>query len=217
MTGSAVTWVSQVSPAELDFAKQGGLLPAVVQDSATGAVLMLGYLDPDALSHTLDTGLVTFHSRSRGTRWVKGETSGNVLQAREIRVDCDRDTLLILATPAGPTCHTGATSCFDGPSPRVTQPGGFLAELDELIASRHADRPSGSYTTSLFEAGTARIAQKVGEEGVETALAAVTAGDAELTGEAADLIYHLVVLLRDRGLGLADVERVLVERHAPRT
>lgn len=204
---------------ELDFDKQGGLLPGVVQDRQRGTVLMVGYLDRDALADTLRTGLATFYSRSRGGRWVKGETSGNVLTVREIRVDCDRDTLLLIADPAGPTCHTGAVSCFDPASDSAAAPrpdlgtGSFLTVLDDLVASRHRDRPAGSYTTSLFDSGSARIAQKVGEEGVETALAAVTAGDEELLGEAADLVFHLVVLLRDRGLGLADVERVLGDRH----
>lgn len=195
---------------DLDFDKQGGLLPAVVQDVADGRVLMVGYVDRAALRATLDTGLATFHSRSRGTTWVKGETSGHTLRVRRIEVDCDRDTLLLHCEPAGPTCHTGARSCFgDGERPA----GSFLAELDALVAGRERERPPGSYTTSLFDGGVRRIAQKVGEEGVETALAAVAQEPEELLGEAADLVYHLLVLLRSRGLGLADVERVLRERH----
>lgn len=219
--GVPVRWNAAVSPDRVDFDKQGGLVPGVVQDNTSREVLMVGYLDRDALAATLATGLATFHSRSRNTRWVKGESSGNVLRVREVRLDCDRDTLLILADPAGPTCHTGAVSCFDPPAEPSEPPaatsralGSFLAELDALVAARHAERPDGSYTTSLFESGPARIAQKVGEEGVETALAAVTADDAELTGEAADLLFHLLVLLRERGLGLAEVEQVLIRRHS---
>ncbi|MGI8949452.1 MAG: bifunctional phosphoribosyl-AMP cyclohydrolase/phosphoribosyl-ATP diphosphatase HisIE [Ornithinimicrobium sp.] len=196
---------------DLAFAKQDGLLPGVVQDAATAAVLMVGYLDREALETTLRTGLATFWSRSRGTSWTKGETSGHTLSVRQVLVDCDRDTLLLQCVPAGPTCHTGAVSCFTDEAPVSV-----LASLNELIAQRDAERPPGSYTTSLFEAGVRRIAQKVGEEGVETALAAVAQDDEALLGEAADLIYHLLVLLRSRGLGLGDVEQVLQARHAPR-
>lgn len=202
----------------VDFDKQGGLVPGVVQDRSTGAVLMVGYLDRGALEQTLTSGLATFYSRSRGERWVKGESSGNVLRVRDVRLDCDRDTVLISADPDGPTCHTGARSCFDGsddPGVASASGGSFLTDLDDLVASRQREMPEGSYTTSLFVSGTARIAQKVGEEGVETALAAVTASDEDLTGEAADLIFHLLVLLRDRGLGLQDVERKLISRHRP--
>lgn len=202
---------------DLAFDKQGGLLPGVVQDVRTGRVLMVGYLDRAALEATLGTGLATFHSRSRDTSWVKGETSGNTLSVVAVHVDCDRDTLLLLAEPAGPTCHTGQVSCFGAASAPVaaeTPPvGGFLAELDALVSARHTDPPPGSYTGELFAAGTRRIAQKVGEEGVETALAAVAQDEAALTGEAADLLYHLLVLLRDRGLGLAEVEAELRRRH----
>lgn len=213
---------------DLDFAKLGGLVPAVVQDAGTGRVLMVGFQDADALQQTLDTGLATFRSRSRGGRWVKGETSGHVLRVRAIEVDCDADTVLLHANPAGPTCHTGAVSCFDvgagaGGDDTEIAPGAgaaagevtgaFLARLDDLVADRARERPAGSYTTRLLDAGVARVAQKVGEEGVEVALAAVTEDDAGLTGEAADLLYHLLVLLRSRGLGLADVETVLRQRH----
>lgn len=205
--------------ADLGFEKLGGLVPAVVQDAASGRVLMVGFQDADALEHTLATGLATFFSRSRGGRWVKGETSGNTLAVRRVELDCDDDTVLLHAEPAGPTCHTGAVSCFDGePSgPAGAEgptSGSFVTALDALVADRAASLPAGSYTTSLLEGGVARVAQKVGEEGVEVALASVVEDDAALTGEAADLIYHLLVLLRARGLGLADVEAVLRARHA---
>ncbi|MBS7455883.1 bifunctional phosphoribosyl-AMP cyclohydrolase/phosphoribosyl-ATP diphosphatase HisIE [Coralloluteibacterium stylophorae] len=184
-----------------------GLLPAVVQDAATLRVLMLGYMDRAALARTLDTRQVTFFSRSRQRLWTKGETSGHVLDLVAVDVDCDRDTLLVLAHPNGPTCHLQRTSCFP------EAPGEFLAELDALVAERARARPDGSYTTRLFDGGIRRIAQKVGEEGVETALAAVAQEDADLLGEAADLVFHLTVLLRARGLGLEDVRRVLRDRH----
>lgn len=195
----------------LDWAKGDGLLPAIVQHALTGEVLMLGYMDAAALETTQRTGHVTFFSRSRNRLWTKGESSGHVLAMTSLRVDCDGDTLLVGALPHGPTCHSGTSSCF-GES--VRPPLGFLAELDALVAQRHAERPEGSYTTRLFEGGVRRIAQKVGEEGVETALAGVAQGDEELLGEAADLVFHLVVLLRERGLSLADVADVLAARHA---
>lgn len=191
-----------------DWSKGGGLLPAIVQDAETLRVLMLGYMDRAALAATREKGLVTFFSRSRGRLWTKGETSGNVLELVSLRLDCDGDALLVLARPRGPTCHLQRASCF------ADAPGGALAELDALLATRERERPSGSYTTDLFEAGMRRIAQKVGEEGVETALAAVGEDDTALLGEAADLAYHLLVLLRARGLGLADLERVLAARRA---
>ena len=190
----------------LAWDKQDGLLPAVVQDAASLRVLMLGYMDRDALRATLDSGRVTFFSRSKGRLWMKGESSGDVLELVAIETDCDSDTLLVLAHPAGPTCHLGRASCFP------SAPGAELGTLDALIAGRERERPAGSYTTRLFEGGIRRIAQKVGEEGVETALAAVAQEDEALLGEAADLLYHLVVLLRARGLSLADVERVLAAR-----
>lgn len=198
---------------ELDFAKGGGLVPAVVQHWLTGEVLMLGYMDAAALEATRASGLVTFHSRSKGRLWTKGERSGNVLRLKRLHADCDADALLVLAEPVGPTCHRGTSSCFDGARPALA----FLAELDALVARRAVERPAGSYTTQLLEAGIRRIAQKVGEEGVETALAAVAQGDAELLGEAADLVFHLMVALRARGLGLADVAALLAERHGQRS
>lgn len=197
--------------ARLDWAKGNGMLPAIVQHAATGEVLMLGYMNVEALAATRASGFVTFWSRSKQRLWRKGETSGHVLAVQSIRADCDQDTLLIAAEPHGPTCHLGTSSCF-GESARP--PLGFLAELDALVASRVAERPAGSYTTRLLDAGIRRIAQKVGEEGVETALAAVAQDDDALLGEAADLIYHLTVLLRARGLSLADVASVMERRHA---
>lgn len=208
MATESVTDVSR-----LDWAKGGGLLPAIVQHWLSGEVLMLGYMNAEALAQTQASGKVTFHSRSKQRLWTKGESSGHVLALKSIRIDCDADTLLIQADPHGPTCHLGTSSCF---GEAVRPPLGFLAELDALVAQRHAKRPAGSYTTRLFEGGMRRIAQKVGEEGVETALAAVVQDDAELLGEAADLVFHLTVALRARGLGLADVVRVLADRHAGR-
>jgi phosphoribosyl-ATP pyrophosphohydrolase/phosphoribosyl-AMP cyclohydrolase len=197
----------------LDWPKGDGLLPAIVQHASSGEVLMLGYMNAEALAETRRSGLVTFFSRSKQRLWTKGESSGHVLALTSIRVDCDGDTLLVQAEPQGPTCHTGSFSCF-GERGELRPPLGFLAELDALVASRHAGRPAGSYTTRLFEGGIRRMAQKVGEEGVETALAAVAQDDGELLGEAADLVFHLTVLLRARGWGLADVVDVLAKRHA---
>ena len=193
--------------AALDWHKGDGLLPAIVQDADTLQVLMLGYVNAEALEVTLATGHMTFHSRSRARLWTKGEQSGNVLAVQSIAVDCDADTLLVRARPAGPTCHTGADSCF----PQA--PKDFLGQLDRLVATREATRPEGSYTTTLFNGGVRRIAQKVGEEGVETALAAVAQGDEALLGEASDLLFHLLVLLRARGLGLAEARALLETRH----
>ena len=201
----------EVSPETLDrlaWDKQDGLLPAVVQDAETLRVLMLGYMNREALEMTLACRHVTFFSRSKGRLWTKGERSGHVLKLVRIETDCDADTLLIQAHPQGPTCHLERTSCFPD------APGSFLGDLDALIAQRERERPVGSYTTKLFEGGIRRIAQKVGEEGVETALAAVAQEDADLLGESADLIYHLLVLLRARGLSLAQVEGLLRKRHA---
>ncbi|SDH04715.1 bifunctional phosphoribosyl-AMP cyclohydrolase/phosphoribosyl-ATP diphosphatase HisIE [Dyella sp. 333MFSha] len=193
-----------------DFAKGDGLLPAIVQHARTGEVLMLGYMDEAALAKTREAGLVTFFSRSKQRLWTKGETSGDTLTLVDVRLDCDADTFLVRAMPAGPTCHNGTTSCFGDD---VAPPLGFLGELDALVASRHAERPEGSYTTKLFEGGIRRIAQKVGEEGVETALAAVAEDDDALIGEAADLVFHLMVVLRARGIGFDAVAKKLVERH----
>jgi phosphoribosyl-ATP pyrophosphohydrolase/phosphoribosyl-AMP cyclohydrolase len=194
----------------LDWPKGDGLLPAIVQHWLTGEVLMLGYMNADALAETQRSGHVTFWSRSKQRLWTKGESSGHVLALKSIRIDCDADTLLVQAEPHGPTCHNGTSSCF---GEGVQPPLGFLAELDALVAQRHTERPQGSYTTRLFDGGIRRIAQKVGEEGVETALAAVAQDDDELLGEAADLLFHLTVLLRARVLSLADAVDVLARRH----
>ncbi|MBB3802172.1 phosphoribosyl-ATP pyrophosphohydrolase/phosphoribosyl-AMP cyclohydrolase [Xanthomonas arboricola] len=191
----------------LDWSKGDGLLPVVVQDADNLRVLMLGYMNAEALAVTQQRGEVTFFSRSKQRLWTKGESSGNVLRVVTIEADCDADTLLVLVRPHGPTCHLGRTSCFPN------APGQFLGSLDALIATREHERPHGSYTTKLFEQGIRRIAQKVGEEGVETALAGVVQGDAELLGESADLLYHLIVLLRARGLGLSDAVALLESRH----
>jgi phosphoribosyl-ATP pyrophosphohydrolase/phosphoribosyl-AMP cyclohydrolase len=195
---------------KLDWNKAGGLLPAIVQHWRSGAVLMLGYMNSDALEQTRQSGNVTFFSRSKGRMWTKGESSGNYLTLKALHADCDNDAILVLAEPQGPTCHLGTASCFgDASSP----PLAFLAMLDELIAQRERERPKGSYTTGLFAQGMRRIAQKVGEEGVETALAAVTEDDDALLGESADLIYHLLILLRARKLDLAAVVEALRSRH----
>lgn len=202
---------SDVDPNRLNWAKGNGLLPAIVQHWHSGEVLMLGYMNAAALAQTQAARRVTFYSRSRRRLWTKGESSGHVLWLKSIHVDCDGDTLLVQAEPCGPTCHRGTSSCFGA---AVQPPLGFLAKLDALVAHRHAERPEGSYTTSLFDGGIRRIAQKVGEEGVETALAAVAQDNDELLGEAADLLFHLTVALRARGLSLTDVAQVLAERHA---
>ena len=197
-------------PDILDWTKMDGLIPAIVQDAATGEVRMLGYMDRAALDATLADKLVTFHSRSRGGPWRKGETTGNLLDLVEVRADCDHDALLVLATPRGPTCHTGTSSCFgDQGAPGI----GFIAELERVIASRAGADPATSYTAKLLAEGPARAAQKVGEEGVETALAGRCGDNAELTSEAADLVYHLTVLLKARDLAWADVLDELKRRH----
>jgi phosphoribosyl-AMP cyclohydrolase / phosphoribosyl-ATP pyrophosphohydrolase len=191
----------------LAWDKQDGLLPAIVQHAGDRRVLMLGYMNREALQRTLADGRVTFWSRSRQTLWTKGEQSGHVLRLVSIDTDCDRDTLLVQADPIGPTCHLGRPSCFP------EAPRDFIAALDAVVADREAARPAGSYTTRLFEQGLRRIAQKVGEEGVETALAAVAQDEDALIDEAADLVYHLQVLLRARGRGWRDVVARLEARH----
>jgi len=197
---------------DIDWPKMDGLVPAIVQDADSGEVLMLAWMNPAALERTTETGRVTFYSRSRQTLWTKGETSGNVLELVDLAADCDGDTLLVTARPAGPTCHQGTRTCW-GEERRVAL--SMLGALDRRVAERAVDRPEGSYTTSLFEAGARRIAQKVGEEGVEMALAIADGDDDEVCSEAADLLYHLIVALRSRGLGVAEVARVLEERHRP--
>lgn len=194
----------------LAWDRQGGLLPAIVQDAHTLRVLMLGYMDRAALATTLATGRVTFFSRSRQRQWMKGETSGHVLWLAAIEADCDGDALLVRALPQGPTCHVGRTSCF------AAAPGSALGELDGVLEARERERPAGSYSTRLFESGVHRIAQKVGEEGVEAALAGVAQDNRALCEEAADLAYHLLVLLRARGMGLRELETELAARAALR-
>jgi phosphoribosyl-ATP pyrophosphohydrolase/phosphoribosyl-AMP cyclohydrolase len=195
-----------VDPAALAWDKQGGLLPAIVQDARNQRVLMLGYMNREALDATLRSGRVTFFSRGRQRLWTKGESSGHWLHLISVRADCDNDTLLVQAKPEGDTCHLDRASCF------ADAPSSSLSDLDALLERRHRERPADSYTTRLFEQGVRRIAQKVGEEGVETALAGVAQDSDELLGESADLVYHLLVLLRARGLGLEDLERTLRAR-----
>lgn len=201
--------------ATLDFDKTGGLLPAVVQHADSGVVLMLGYMNREALRETLTRRRVVFFSRSRQCLWEKGETSGHTLELAAVRTDCDRDTLLVTALPAGPVCHLGTATCFGG---SVSTAGrlAFLGALEAVIARRIADRPEGSYTARLHAEGPKRIAQKVGEEGLEVALAAVAETDAKLIAESADLLYHLLLLLRSRGLRLEHVVAELESRHADR-
>lgn len=195
---------------DLDWNKGGGLLPAIVQDARNGTVLMLGYMNAEALAQTRQTGKVTFYSRSKQRLWTKGETTGNFLVLNSLYADCDADSILVLASPQGSTCHTGSTSCFgEAAAPTLS----FLGQLDALVTKRERARPSGSYITKLFESGLRRIAQKVGEEGVETVLAATTGDDAELLDEAADLLFHLIVLLRARSKSLSDVVDRLRTRH----
>lgn len=195
---------------KLAWDKMDNLLPAVVQDALSGKVLMQGYMDQDALAKTLETGKVTFFSRSKQRLWTKGETSGNTLDLVSVACDCDQDSLLVLANPNGPTCHTGVESCwFDGNTPAFT----FLADLERVLAARKDADPKSSYTASLYNKGIKRIAQKVGEEGVETALAATVHDKEELKNEAADLLYHLTVLLQASDMSLNDALNVLRERH----
>ncbi len=195
---------------KLSWDKMDNLLPAIVQDALSGKVLMQGYMDQDALAKTLETGKVTFFSRSKQRLWTKGETSGNTLDLVSLACDCDQDSLLVLANPNGPTCHTGVESCwFDGNTPAFT----FLADLERVLAARKDADPKSSYTASLYNKGIKRIAQKVGEEGVETALAATVHDKEELKNEAADLLYHLTVLLQASDMSLNDALDVLRERH----
>ena len=187
--------------ASLDWTKTEGMMPAIIQHSVSGEVLMHGYMNQEALAKTLADGNVTFFSRTKNRLWTKGETSGHFLQVVTITPDCDKDTLLVLANPIGPTCHRGTSSCFSPAAPDWT----FLYQLEQLLASRKSADPASSYTAKLYASGTKRIAQKVGEEGVETALAATVNDRHELTNEASDLLYHLLVLLQDQDLDLSTV------------
>jgi len=199
----------------LDFAKGDGFIPAVVQHAKTGAVLMVGYMNREALRATFTRRRVVFFSRTKRRLWEKGETSGHFLELEEVRTDCDRDTLLVRALPRGPVCHLGTESCFgDALAPATaTHPFAFMATLEEIVGDRITTKPEGSYTAALFLAGRARIAQKLGEESLEVALAAVGGTDEEVVAEAADLVYHLLVLLKARGLKLEQVSQVLEGRH----
>ncbi|MGE0740231.1 MAG: bifunctional phosphoribosyl-AMP cyclohydrolase/phosphoribosyl-ATP diphosphatase HisIE [Hyphomonadaceae bacterium] len=203
-----------IDPAKVDFDKGGGLAPAVVQDRSTLQVLMLAYMDRAALEETIASGEATFFSRSRGGRWRKGETSGHTMRVESISLDCDADTLLLRVEPAGPACHLGTTTCFGEALPLGL---GRLAELSRTIAARASAPPDQSWTAKLLAKGPKRVAQKVGEEGVETALAGAAGDIAELNSEAADLLYHLAVLLHARGTSFDAVMDVLAERAAGRT
>jgi phosphoribosyl-ATP pyrophosphohydrolase/phosphoribosyl-AMP cyclohydrolase len=196
----------------INWDKVDGLVPAIVQDYQSSQVLMMGYMNQDALVKTAQTGQVTFFSRTKERLWTKGETSGNVLKLENIALDCDQDTLLVKVNPIGPTCHTGTTTCWDGDKQEESQMV-WLHQLEQLLASRKSADPDSSYTASLYARGTKRISQKVGEEGVEVALAATSGDKAELVCESADLIYHLLVLLQDQGLSMNDVVNKLKERH----
>jgi phosphoribosyl-AMP cyclohydrolase / phosphoribosyl-ATP pyrophosphohydrolase len=201
----------------LDWEKMGGLIPAIVQDATSGAVLMMGYMNPAALAATQASGHVTFWSRSKRRLWTKGESSGHFLEVQNVSADCDRDTLLILARPLGPACHLGTPTCWGEQAPQsLAERLAFLGTLEEIVAHRIATRPEGSYTAKLAEKGITRIAQKVGEEGLELALAGVAQSDGEIIGEAADLLYHILLLLKFKGLSLAQVAGELQARHALR-
>ncbi len=197
---------------ELDFKKLAGdILPAVIQDNTTAKVLMLGFMNKEAYDKTVATGLVTFFSRTKNRLWTKGEESGNFLKVVSIQPDCDQDTLLIKVNPVGPVCHTGTDTCWgeDNKSEDVL----FLKQLQDFIDTRKIEMPKGSYTTSLFEDGTSRMAQKVGEEAVETVIEAMAGNDERLLYEASDLVYHLIVLLSHKGYRIEDVARELKKRH----
>jgi phosphoribosyl-ATP pyrophosphohydrolase/phosphoribosyl-AMP cyclohydrolase len=196
---------------ELDFNKMNGLVPAIIQDDYTQKVLMLGFMNEEAYQKTVETGKVTFFSRTKNRLWMKGEESGNVLNVVSIAADCDQDTLLIKVHPAGPVCHTGADTCWGETNSQDIM---FLKELQDFIDKRHAEMPEGSYTTSLFKSGVNKMAQKVGEEAVETVIEACNGTDDRLIYEGADLIYHLIVLLTSKGYRIEDLARELKERHS---
>lgn len=200
---------NQLDASQLDWQKVNNLMPVIIQHYVSGDVLMLGYMTPEALKQTQTSGKVTFYSRTKNRLWTKGETSGHFLNVKSISTDCDNDTLLILVVPIGATCHTGSNSCFA----KVKTEWGFLYQLEQLLAARKNADPQSSYTAKLYHDGTKRIAQKVGEEGVETALAATVHDREELKNESADLIYHLLVLLQDQNLSLQDVIGILKARN----
>jgi len=198
---------------EIDFEKSGGLVPAIIQDATTKTVLMLGYMNREAYEKTVSSGKVTFYSRSRQCLWTKGETSGNFLNLVSISSDCDHDTLLVKAHPEGPTCHTGADTCWN--EKNESNPLLFLTELQDFIEKRKEEMPEGSYTTSLFKDGINRMAQKVGEEALEAVIEAVNGTNDRLIYEGSDLLYHLIVLLTSKGLRIEDLAAELQERHKP--
>jgi phosphoribosyl-ATP pyrophosphohydrolase/phosphoribosyl-AMP cyclohydrolase len=198
---------------KIDFEKCGGLVPAIIQDAQTKNVLMLGYMNQEALDKTLETKKVTFWSRSRNCLWTKGETSGNFLHLIDIKIDCDNDTLLVKANPDGPTCHTGTDTCWGEVNEQ--NPLLFLTELQDFINRRHDEKPEGSYTTKLFKDGINKIAQKVGEEALETVIEATNGTSEHLVYEASDLLYHLVVMLASKGLRIEQVAEELHKRHDP--
>lgn len=197
----------------IDFEKCGGLVPAIIQDAKTSQVLMLGYMNQEALEKTQSTGLVTFFSRSRQALWTKGETSGNHLRLVDIKVDCDNDTLLVRAIPTGPVCHTGTDTCWG--ERNTANPLLFLSQLQDFIEKRHEEMPEGSYTTSLFRDGLNRMAQKVGEEALELVIEATNGTNERMVYEGADMLYHLIVLLTSKGLRIEDLASELCVRHDP--
>ena len=198
---------------EIDFDKQGGLVPAIIQDNTTKNVLMLGYMNHEAYEKTINSGKVTFWSRSRNCLWTKGETSGNYLNLVSIKADCDNDTLLVRVNPEGPACHLGTDTCW-GES-NDANPLLFLTELQDFINRRHDEMPEGSYTTSLFKDGLNRMAQKVGEEALEAVIEATNGTNERLIYEASDMFYHLIVLLTSKGLRIEDIAKELQTRHNP--
>jgi phosphoribosyl-ATP pyrophosphohydrolase/phosphoribosyl-AMP cyclohydrolase len=199
--------------AKVDFAKGDGLVPAIVQDADTGAVLMMAYMNREALDATLARKRAVFYSRSKQRLWEKGETTGHTLDVVELALDCDADTLLVTARPRGPACHNGTLTCFGDESRSAATSIAFLARLESVVAQRASEKPDGSYTARLLAKGLNKVAQKVGEEGVETALAGVNEPDDKLIGESADLLFHLLVLLRARNVPLAAVVAELEQRH----
>ena len=202
-----------VDPSRIDFGKGDGLVPAIIQDADNGAVLMLGYMNREALDETLKRGRAVFYSRSKQRLWEKGETTGHTLEVVGVALDCDADTLLISAHPRGPACHNGTRTCFGNDPRSAAESLAFLAKLESVIEQRASEKPEASYTARLLEKGIARVAQKVGEEGVELALAGVGDSGDKVVEESADLLYHLLVLLRARGLRFGDVVRILEARH----
>ena len=198
----------------INFEKGGGLVPAIIQDAKSRQVLMLGYMNQEALDKTLATGLVTFYSRSRQTLWTKGETSRNHLKLVDIKTDCDNDTLLVRAIPTGPVCHTGTDTCWGESNDH--NPLLFLTELQDFIEKRHEEMPEGSYTTSLFRDGLNRMAQKVGEEALELVIEATNGSNERLVYEGSDMLYHLIVLLTSKGLRIEDLAKELQQRHDPK-